>query len=454
MKDKYDTDPIRFLVRPDCVHRDVYINPDIFKLEKQRIFARSWNYLCHECQLPDPGDYLTTDIAGNPVIVIRHEDNLVKVLHNRCAHRGAKVLENRQGTAKILSCSYHGWRYNTDGRLLSIPCRENYRDTEIDKNLASYGLSEIRTDSYRGFIFANLSQSASDLTEYLGGARRALDNMVERSPKGELEAVASPFRAIYRNNWKIYLENLHDGMHPLNVHQSSIAASLEQTSRIEKTSGRMPPLALQLVQANAQSYRQMEELEVTCYEHGHSDMRGFRNPDNDADPAYREYISRHRQSYGEEKSSKILTTNLHNVNFYPNASAHPRFLQMRVIRPVSVDRTAIEINVFRWKGVPEEINRRNIIYANTIHSPSSLIKPDDLEAYRRVQEGLHASGREWISQHSLFDPGSDDASPQSALSEQYIRNQYRAWLAYMCSPDIAPGAGSGLLRSRTGAKAL
>ena len=433
MKNNYDTEHIRSLVRPDCVHRDVYIEPEIFNLEIPRIFARAWNYLCHESQLPDTGDYLTADIAGNPVIVIRHEDNLTRTLHNRCAHRGAKLLENNRGNAKVLTCAYHGWRYGTDGELLSIPCRDNYRDTDIDNNPANYGLPEIRTDSYRGFIFANLAGNAPGLIDWLGGARRALDNMVDRSPEGELEAVGSSFRAIYCNNWKIYLENLHDGMHPLHVHQSSIAASRAQIDSIEKTSGKTPPLALQLMQANAQGYREMEELEVTCYEHGHSDMRGFRNPDTAADPAYRDYLDRHRASHGEEKSSEILNMNLHNVNFYPGASAHPRFLQMRVIKPLAVDRTAIEISVFRWKGAPEEINRKNIIYANTIHSPSSLIKSDDLEAYRRVQEGLHSSGREWISQHSLFDPDMEVVSPQSALSEQYIRNQYRAWLACMCT---------------------
>ena len=433
MKNDYDTEHIRSLVRPDCVHRDVYIDPEIFNLEIQRIFARAWNYLCHESQLPDTGDYLTADIAGNPAIVIRHDDHTIKVLHNRCAHRGARVLENTRGNARVLSCIYHGWRYGTDGELLSIPCRGNYRNTDVENNQAHYRLPEIRSESYRGFIFANLSHHAPALTDYLGGARRALDNMIDRSPEGQIEAVRGSFRAVYRNNWKIYLENLHDGMHPLHVHQSSIAASRAQIDSIEKISGKTPPLALQLMQANAQGYREMEELEVTCYEHGHSDMRGFRNPDNAADPAYRDYLDRHRASYGEEKSAEILNMNLHNANFYPGASAHPRFLQMRVIRPLAVDRTAIEISVFRWKGAPEEINRKNIIYANTIHSPSSLIKSDDLEAYRRVQEGLHSSGREWISQHSLFDPETEVVPAQSALSEQYIRNQYRAWLACMCT---------------------
>ncbi len=432
MTDRYDNARLRALIRPDCVHKDVYIDPAIFRQELQRIFSRCWQYLCHQSQLPNSGDYLTTDIAGNPIIVIRHEDNSIKVLHNRCAHRGAKVLERRQGHTRTLTCSYHGWRYGTDGELLSIPCRDNYRDTDVEINRNDYRLSEIRSESYRGFIFANLAQDTPGLMDYLGNARRALDNMVDRSPEGEIEAVTGSFRALYRNNWKIYLENLHDGMHPLHVHRSSIDASRTQIDRIANISGKTTPLALKLVQANAQDYQQMEELEVTCYAYGHSDMRGFRNPDTLADPAYRDYVDRHKASYGEQQSNQILNMNLHNVNFYPGASAHPRFLQLRVIKPLSVDRTAIEVNVFRWNGAPEEINRRNIIYANTVHSPSSLIKPDDLEAYRRVQEGLRATGSEWVSQHSRFDPDVDDTSPQSALSEQYIRNQYRAWLACMC----------------------
>ncbi len=432
MQGRYDTDQIRSLIRPDSVHRDVYLDPGIFRLELQRIFSRSWHYLCHASQLPNPGDYLTTEIAGSPIIVVHDEKHSMRVLHNRCAHRGAKLLDKPQGNAKVLTCSYHGWRYRSDGSLLSIPCRENYRGTEIENNLADHGLGEIRSSSYQGFVFATLAGLAPELGNFLGGARRALDNMVERSPEGELEAVSGSFRALYRSNWKIYLENLHDGMHPMHVHPSSIAASREQIDKVVNTTRIPPPLALQLVQANAQDYRQMEELEVTCYDHGHSDMRGFRNPDTLDDPAYRDYVQRHRASYGEARSDEILNLNLHNVNFYPGVSAHPRFLQMRVIRPLAVDRTAIEITVFRWKGAPDEINRRNIVYANTVHSPSSLIKPDDLEAYRRVQAGLHSAGREWVSQHSLFAPDTDDLSPQSALGEQYIRNQYRAWLACMC----------------------
>ena len=422
---------MRALIRPDCVHRDVYIEPAIFNMELSHIFARCWNYMCHESQLPQAGDYLTTSLIGKPVIVIRDHDNHIRVLPNRCAHRGARLLERNRGNTKVLTCCYHGWRYRTDGKLLSMPCREHYHNTEAANNPPDYSLAKIRSDSYRGFVFANLSGEAPALTDFLGGARRSLDNMIERSPEGEIEAFAGSFRALYECNWKIYLENLHDGLHPQHVHQSSIAASREQLDDMASAPGGAEPFPLQLMQTNARSYRQMQELEVACYAYGHSDMRGFRNPDTNADPLYRDYVARHRASYGMERSSTILNMNLHNVNFYPGASAHPRFLQLRALRPLAADKTAIEIQVFRWKGAPDEINQRNIVYANTVHSPSSLIKTDDLEAYRRVQEGLRASGNPWVNQRYMYDPAADDTASQSALSEHYIRNQYRAWLAYM-----------------------
>jgi hypothetical protein len=189
---------------------------------------------------------------------------------------------------------------------------------------------------------------------------------------------------------------------------------------------------LNVIRANGQSLEDMKGLEVSCYELGHSEMRGFRNPDDKKDPVLQAYWQAHRAKHGEQASAAILNTNLHNVSIYPTTSAHPRFLQMRVITPLSVKQTAIDIQVLKWKGAPEELHHRNIQYANAVHSLSSMIKPDDLEAYQRIQEGLTSSGDISVSQHSKFTGGDSDAAPDSALSERYIRNQYRAWLEYMC----------------------
>ena len=426
-----DDDSIRGFVHPARVHRKVYTDPEIFALEVERIFGRAWNYVGHQSQVPNPGDFFSTTIANRPVVMIRHSDGQIRVLHNRCAHRGAKIVSDRSGNAKLLRCLYHGWTYRTDGTLHSIPRPGGYAGTAVDADQSQFGMPAVNTECYRGFVFANISDAAAGLEEFLAGTAKSLDNMVDRSPLGELEVVGGCFRAMFRNNWKIYLENLHDGMHPLTVHESSIAASKAQERKVAERPDATASLALQIISANSQTPQQMEELQVSCYPHGHSDMRGFRNPLGD-DPAYREYIAALEARHGRPKTAEILETNLHNVCFYPSASTHPSFLQMRVITPVAVDRTLVEVWSYRLLGAPDELFHRTIVYANIVHSPSSMIKADDLESYRRVQDGLADQSMEWISQHRGLDEAQSGEPAGSALSEHYIRNQYHAWLSYMC----------------------
>ncbi len=425
---RYNDQQIQALIQTDRVHRCIYTDPALFQLELERIFARAWNYVGHASQVPNAGDFFTTSVAMQQVVMIRHGDDDIRVLHNRCAHRGAQVVGERCGHAKVLRCCYHGWTYRTDGSLLAIPQADGYTSTEVAADAPKYAMPSIRTETYRGFVFACLAANGPDLREFLGDARHALDNMVDRAPDGDLQVTGGCFRTVQRNNWKIYLENLHDGMHPQVVHQSSIAASAE---RLENRTS--PPLAVTLVNGNAQSYKQLAALRVNCYANGHSDMRGFRDPGG-SDPVFDEYATRLAATHGQVGADAILSENVHNVCVYPNASAHPGFLQMRVLHPIAVDRTIVEIWVMRLRGAPEKLNQRNIVFANTVHSPSSLIKPDDLEAYERVQRGLSGGGSDWVSQHREFDPATRaGAAATSALSEQFIRNQYRAWLGYMTS---------------------
>ena len=420
----YDNKFLKSLIQPSQVHRQIYTDENIFKLEIERIFGRTWNYVGHESQVEKPGDYFTTTIANQPIVMLRHSDKQIVVLHNRCPHRGAKLLSQECGHSKLIRCCYHGWAFRTDGSLFSIPGQEDYG--EYGSNNPAFNMSALRFENYRGFIFANLSEDGPNLKDFLGGVRRVIDNMVERSPTGKLKVTGGCFQAMHRNNWKIYLENLHDGVHPLFVHQSSISASQEQIRLRENI-----PLPLQLIQANNQPLAQMKELEVTCYKNGHSDMRGFRDPRDTDDAVVHDYIDELEKQLGEEKALDILNLNLHNSCLYPNASAHPSFLQMRKIIPVAVDRTIVEAWVFRWEGAPDAIHKRNITYANTVHSPASVIKIDDLEAYRRVQEGLNCEAPEWIDQGRRYGRDGENNLSDCALSEEYIRNQYRAWLQYI-----------------------
>ncbi len=429
---EYDRKKITNLVRADSVHHSVYTDPNIFSLEMSRIFARTWNYIGHESQVSKPGDYITTTLAGKPVIMIRHNDESIRVLQNRCPHRGAKILGGDCGQAKMMRCPYHGWAFRSDGSLLSIPGQEDYADSEVKPGNPAFNMSVVRSANYRGFVFATLATDSPELALFLGDVTRVLDNMIDRSPTKKLEVTGGCFRAMHRNNWKIYLENLHDGVHPLFVHQSSIAASQSQLNKAEKGTSSKSSFPLQVVQGNNQGLSAMQDLEVNCYPYGHSDMRGFRDPRNTDDDITQRYINEMDKQLGKEASTKILNLNLHNSCFYPSASAHPSFLQMRKIIPVAPDRTIIEAWVFRWGGVPEEVHRRNITYTNTVHSPASIIKIDDLEAYYRVQQGVDADADGWVSQHRRFHSAQTSEQNDCALSEHFIRNQYRSWLKYMC----------------------
>src|SRR5580698_8548554 len=115
------------LVEPDRVHRSVYTDQEIFDREIEQIFERVWIYCGHESQVKKPGDYWTVQIGRQPMVMVRHEDGKIYVLHNRCAHRGAMICGNRHGnTGKAFTCSYHSWQFHTDGTLESFPLPKGY----------------------------------------------------------------------------------------------------------------------------------------------------------------------------------------------------------------------------------------------------------------------------------------------------------------------------------------
>ena len=138
---KYRDDPraLEGLIEPDRVHRDVYADAEIFQLEMERLWARTWVYAGHASQVPAAGDYITLDIATVPLIVVRHTDGGIRVLRNRCAHKGTKVVGDTAGnTGKVFRCPYHSWAYRTDGSLLAVPLKQGYDGTRMHDMTAQY----------------------------------------------------------------------------------------------------------------------------------------------------------------------------------------------------------------------------------------------------------------------------------------------------------------------------
>ena len=422
----------RGLVRRDRVHRSVYLDPALFEEEMARVHGRAWLYVGHESQVPEPGGFFTTRMGRAQVVLSRHKDGAIHVLHNRCGHKGAAVVGQRCGTAKFFQCMYHGWVYETNGALHAVPQRKGYDGTGIDLQNPAHGMTSVpRVASYRGFVFASLSPEGPDLETFLGPTRRSLDNIVDRAPSGELEVVGGSFRVLMRSNWKMMTENLNDLMHPMVAHVSSTEAAEQEEAALPK--GVKPPPEIPLLTSNGWPYEFWNGLRVVCCDYGHSLMGGINTP-RDTDPVFVSYTRSLEESYGAERTEEILSYPSVMTFIYPSLSVHTAYQQIRFIHPIAVDRTELEVWTLRLKGAPEEMYQRSRVYANLVNSPSSTGNCDDVEAFMRIHRGLESDPREWVSQHRAF--GQDRETEEGVLaspgtSEIPMRNQFRAWLGYM-----------------------
>jgi nitrite reductase/ring-hydroxylating ferredoxin subunit len=143
-RSRYRDDPeaLRALVRDDAVHRDVYVDAEVFELERERPWARSWVYVGHESQVPTAGDCTTLDVAGRPLLMVRDESGAVRVLMNRCAHKRAKLVsDGSTNVGRFFRCLYHAWAYDLDGAVRAIPLRSGYEGTALASSDAARGLS-------------------------------------------------------------------------------------------------------------------------------------------------------------------------------------------------------------------------------------------------------------------------------------------------------------------------
>ena len=200
------------------VDRRIYTDPAIFELEMQRIFARSWLFLCHESQIPEPGDFFQSVMGRDNVLVVRQRDGSIKAMLNTCAHRGNAVCRAEEGNAKNFLCTYHGWSYGIDGRLNGVPGFKTFYDGQLDKS--RHGLAQVaQVASYKGFIFGTHDASAPPLEEFLGATGRlGLDQIAAR---GDMVVVPGIQKFIIDCNWKIAVDNLFDWYHPQVTHASA-----------------------------------------------------------------------------------------------------------------------------------------------------------------------------------------------------------------------------------------
>ena len=430
-KMSYNNEQIAELVQPTFLHRKIYTDPEIFDLEMERIWGGSWIYIGHESQVPEPGDFFSLDYYHLPVVMVRDKDRKVHVLHNRCGHKGAKLVDKRSGHVNAFRCCYHGWTYALDGKLAGVPNLKGYENTGFDKNDSRYNMQKLaRYESFRGFVFATLNADAPDLRTWMGGAATVMDNLCDRSPEGKVEVAGGVLRYEHECNWKLFLENLNDTMHPMVVHKSVVDAANDYIATLPEDSAHRDEA--EIIPPFGASYEVFENTGITGFRYGHHYDGGETSihADYSVDPDYEKAMF---DAYGPKRTKDILTYNTHNTLYYPSLTIKSAIQNIRVVRPIAVDKTIIETWSFRLKGAPESLLQRTLLYSRLINSNGSMVGPDDLTAYFRIQKGLLSTGNDWIEMHRNYGQDQDqgDRLVNGGTSDLDMRTQYAAWKEYM-----------------------
>ena len=386
------------------VHREIYTNPRIFEDELQQIFATTWLYLAHESEVPSPGDYRTTWMGKQPVIVTRDDNMQLHVMLNSCRHRGNALCREVRGNTSRFRCSYHGWVYSNRGDLLTVSLPEGYPD-----DFKVSGLIPVpRVSTYRGLIFGSLAKEGEDFDTYLGEAKSYVDLWVEMSPTGTLR-VKHPHQFVYPGNWKLQVENSTDGYHARFLHESAFAA-------MAKFGGR--PLSQTTALRNIGA--------VSGFDGGHGALE---KPQMAAleTATLDDYVACLTQKYGRERVDRILGG--YNIMLFPNVCLMDS--NIRVIQPLAVNETVVASYFTELDGVPDHVNRERLRDLQWRLGTSGLICTDDLELFSGVQTGLQARDMEWIVFSRSVDRETVHPSGQRVATfdaEAPQRAFYRQWL--------------------------
>jgi Rieske 2Fe-2S family protein len=202
--------------------RSWYTDPAMLDVELQRFFARRWMLVGRSAELQSPGAYLTAEVAGESVIVVRQADGTVEAMLNVCRHRGARILLDQQGSCgRTIRCPYHSWSYGLDGSLLGAP---NMRDAIGDAR-SGLGLQRVRVQEAYGCLWINLDPNAPEFDVDTGEQLRARLRSDDALAHWELERLTTGRRIAYEvsANWKLIVENFMECYHCGSIHPELVS---------------------------------------------------------------------------------------------------------------------------------------------------------------------------------------------------------------------------------------
>ena len=414
--------------------RSAFTDKDLFDLEMKYIFEGNWIYLAHESQIPNINDYYSTYIGSQPIFISRNRQGELNALMNACSHRGAQLCRHKRGNKATFTCPFHGWTFNNSGKLLKVKDPEEAGYPGCFNKEGSHDLKKVpKFESYRGFLFGSLNENVPSLKDFLGEAAKIIDMIVDQSAEG-LEVLKGASTYTFNGNWKLQAENGADGYHVSAVHWNYAAT----------TNHRKEQEAIREDNIKAMDAGKWGKQGGGFYSFDHGHMLLWTKW---ANPQDRPNFPRHQEftdKFGKPVADWMIERS-RNLCLYPNVYLMDQFgSQIRLLRPLAVDKTEVTIYCMAPKGESPEARSRRIRQYEDFFNVSGMATPDDLEEFRACQVGFAAKAVKWNdmcrgAEHWV--EGADEAAKEIGLKptlsglktedEGLYTVQHRYWLETM-----------------------
>jgi len=355
------------------VDRAIYWDPDIYALELERIFARCWLFLAHESQIPKPGDFLTTWMGQDRVLVTRKRDGSIGAFLNSCPHRGNVVCHADAGNARGFVCNYHGWSFGLDGSLVGMHEAESFERTPgFDRS--ALGLTPVtKVATYKGLVFGTFDPTAPSLEDYFGAFTYYLDVLLDND-EGGTEFLPGCIRSVLHCNWKIAAENFAgDALHAGWTHDSGAQAMLGRgVGKVSQEDS---------YQANVNGH---------CWEFN-LDLLG--NAASLGDRSILRYLREREPAMAERlgPTRARMVGSMSSVTVFPNFSFLPGQNTFRVWQPRGPQEIELQTWVLVNRNAPQEIKdayRKGVMMT---FAPAGVFEMDDGENWEyatRANDGV------------------------------------------------------------------
>lgn len=404
----------------------VYTDPDVYALELERLFGRTWLFVAHESEIPDSGSFVVRDMGEESVIVGRDDEGTAHVFLNSCRHRGMRLACEDFGKSDMWRCPYHGFTYASSGEFIGTMVGAPYERAAYPEGLDrdALHLVEARVGVYRGLVFATWSEEAPSLEDFLGDARWYLDIVLGRA---EMEVVGVPQKWVVPSGWKLPSENFTaDAYHTATAHSFLARLGLVEGVDFGRDGYHVNP------------------------GNGHGLGIGVHGDEASYFPA--ELREEYAASLAPEQLSLLdRVKNLHG-NVFPNLSfLIPNFIEiegqrvsgmmLRVWQPAGPDR----MQVWSWhlveRNAPDWWKRLGRqMYVQTFGT-SGMFDQDDTENWeaqtRNANGSLHRREEVYLHYAMGLDAESLTEFPgpgqvfDGKFSESAMRSYYRTWLDHL-----------------------